>query len=313
MALIRAGCTFDNMSGKFKFDATGMGASARALRLGSLILKILFFGVVVGAFGFAGGALAASVDRGDYLVNSIMSCGSCHTPIGPTGFVAEQALGGRLVEKTEQFTAVAPNLTPASRIKDWTDEQLAKAIREGIRPDGSVIGPPMPFEVYKDISDDDLLSVVAYLRTVPAVENDPGTSEYNIPLPPAWGPPVASVAAVPEGVTVEYGAYLSNALGHCTVCHTKMEGGIAQFDTLLGAGGNEFHGPWGTVVSANITPYGLADYTDAQIATMITDGEMPDGSKLTGPMAFPFYAKMKADDVQAIVTYLRSMPSIPTP
>ncbi|RYE87675.1 MAG: c-type cytochrome [Hyphomicrobiales bacterium] len=243
-----------------------------------------------------------------------MACGSCHTPIGPTGFVNEQALSGRLVEENAQFKAISPNITPAGPVKDWTDEQLAKAIREGIRPDGSLIGPPMPFEVYKGISDDDLQSIVAYLRTVPAVENDPGASTYNIPLPPAYGPPVTSVAAVPEGVTVEYGSYLANALGHCTVCHTKLnEQGMAQFDTLLGAGGNEFHGPWGTVVSANITPYGLAEYTDEQIATMITHGELPDGSKLTGPMAFPFYAKMKADDVQAIVTYLRSLPSIPTP
>jgi mono/diheme cytochrome c family protein len=276
-------------------------------------MKAVLFGITLGAMGFAGGAVAASVERGDYLVNSIMACGSCHTPIGPTGFVAEQALAGRLVEQNDQFTAISANITPAGRIKDWTDEQLAKAIREGIRPDGSVIGPPMPFEVYKHISDDDLQSVVAYLRTVPAVENDPGASTYNIPLPPAYGPPVTSVAAVPEGVTVEYGQYLAGPLGHCIVCHTPMEGGMAQFDTLLGAGGMEFHGPWGTVVSANITPAGLSDYTDEQIATLITRGEKPDGSKLVGPMAFPFYAKMKPDDVSAIVMYLRSLPSIPTP
>ena len=277
-------------------------------------MKAVVFGIALGAVSFAGGAVAASVERGDYLVNSIMACGSCHTPIGPTGFVAEQALAGRLVEKNDQFTAISANITPAGRIKDWTDEQLAKAIREGIRPDGSVIGPPMPFEVYKGISDDDLQSVVAYLRTVPAVENDPGTSTYNIPLPPAYGPPVTSVAAVTEGVTVEYGEYLAGPLGHCIVCHTKLdERGMAQFETLLGAGGNDFHGPWGTVTSANITPEGLGEHTDEQISTLITKGERPDGSKLTGPMAFPFYTKMKADDVQAIVTYLRSLPAIPTP
>lgn len=276
-------------------------------------MKSLALGLALGALGFVGGAVAGSVERGEYLVTSVMACGSCHTPIGPTGFVAEQALGGRLVIKNEQFTAVAPNITPAGRIKDWTDEQLAKAIREGIRPDGSVIGPPMPFEVYKGISDDDLQSVVAYLRTAPAVDNDPGRSVYNIPLPPAYGPPVTTVAAVQEGVTPEYGKYLANEIGHCSSCHTKMEGGVPQFDTLLFAGGEPFDGPWGTVVSANLTPYGLADYTDAQIATMITHGERPDGGKLTGPMAFPFYAKMKADDVQAIITYLRSLPSIPTP
>lgn len=277
-------------------------------------MKTIFVCIAFGAIGFAGSAVAASVERGDYLVNSIMACGSCHTPVGPNGFVADQALSGRLVEKTDQFTAISANITPAGRVKDWTDEQLAKAIREGIRPDGSLIGPPMPFEVYKDLSDDDLQSVVAYLRTVKPVENDAGTSTYNIPLPPAYGPPVTSVAAVPEGVTVEYGAYLANALGHCTVCHTKInDAGMVQFETLLGAGGNAFDGPWGTVVSANITPEGIGEYTDEQVARMITHGERPDGSKLTGPMPFPYYANIKPDDVKAIVMYLRTLPTIPTP
>lgn len=277
-------------------------------------MKVIAAAFALGVAGLSSGANAASVDRGDYLVNSIMACGSCHTPIGATGFVAEQALAGRLVEKVDAFTAIAPNITPAGRIKDWSDAELAKAIREGVRPDGSIIGPPMPFEVYKDISDDDLQSVVAYLRTIPAVENDPGVSTYNIPLPPAYGPPVTSVAAIAEGVTVEYGDYLANALGHCTVCHSKInEQGMVQLDTMLGSGGNAFHGPWGTVVSSNITPYGLADYTDEQLAALITRGERPDGTMLTGPMAIPFYARMKADDVSAIIAYLRTLPEVPTP
>lgn len=261
-----------------------------------------------------GAAQAASVGRGDYLVNTIMACGSCHTPFGEAGFDASKSLSGRLVEQSDAFTAIAPNITPGGRVSKWSDAELAKAIREGLRPDGTLIGPPMPFEVYRGISDDDLASVVAYLRTVPAVENDPGTSTYNIPLPPAYGPPVTSVAAVPEGITVAYGEYLAGPVGHCTVCHTKFdEQSRPQFETLLGAGGNPFHGPWGTVVSANITPYGLGDYSDEEIINLITKGERSDGSKLTGPMAFPLYAQMKTDDLKAIVAYLRSLPSIPTP
>lgn len=259
-------------------------------------------------------AYAASAERGDYLVNTIMACSSCHTPFGPGGFDQTKSLSGRLVEQSPAFTAIAPNITSAGRISGWSDAELARAIREGLRPDGTLIGPPMPFEVYRGISDDDLQSIVAYLRTVAPVENDPSISTYNIPLPPAYGPPVTTVAAVPEGVTVEYGAYLSGPVGHCTVCHTKFDAqSRPQFETLLGAGGNPFEGPWGTVVSANITPYGLADYTDAQIIKLITKGERPDGSSLTGPMAFPLYAEMKADDLQAIVAYLRALPSIATP
>lgn len=277
-------------------------------------MKLLAAMLGIGLVAFGGAAQAASVERGDYLVNTIMACGSCHTPFGPQGLDQSKALSGRLVEDNAQFKAISANITPAGEIGGWSDAELAKAIREGIRPDGSLIGPPMPFEVYKGISDDDLASIVAYLRTVPAVENDPGESEYHMPLPPAYGPPVETVASVPEGVTVEYGQYLSGPIGHCIVCHTKFdERGQPQFQTLLGAGGNPFEGPWGTVVSANITPYGLGNYTDEQIITMITKGEHPDGTKLTGPMAFPLYAQMKHEDLEAIVAYLRSLPSIPTP
>lgn len=256
-------------------------------------------------------ALAAgSVERGDYLVNSIMGCGNCHTPIGAQGFEQDKALSGRLVEDNASFKAISANITPGGPVKDWTDEQLAKAIREGIRPDGSLIGPPMPFEVYKGISDDDLASIVMYLRTVPAVENDPGTSTFNIPLPPAWGPPVTSVAAIPEGVTVEYGAYLAGPLGHCIVCHTPMgANGQADFENQLGAGGMQFAQPDGSMVTApNITPNGIGEYTDEQLATIITEGKRPDGSAMHPPMPYGFFANMKADDVKAIILYLRSLP-----
>jgi mono/diheme cytochrome c family protein len=275
-------------------------------------MKMLMLGLlaaagmsVVSPSAFAAG----SVERGDYLVNSIMGCGNCHTPLGPQGFDSSKALSGRVVEDSPAFTAISANITPGGEVKDWTDEQLMKAIREGIRPDGSLIGPPMPFEVYHGISDEDLASIVAYLRTVPAVENDPGESKYNIPLPPAWGPPVTSVAAVPEGVTVEYGAYLAGPLGHCIVCHTpQMENGQFDFENQLGAGGMEFAGPTGTVTSANITPTGLGKYTDEQVATMITHGTRPDGSVLQPPMPTYFLANLKPDDVKAIILYLRQLP-----
>jgi mono/diheme cytochrome c family protein len=275
------------------------------LKLAVLITSALF------ALTGAARAGEPSVARGEYIVTSIGACGSCHTPMGEGGaFDEARALSGRLVEQSEAFTAIAPNITPAGRVKDWSDAELMRAIREGIRPDGSVIGPPMPFEVYHQISDTDLASIVMYLRTVPAVDNDPGASTYNIPLPPAWGPPVTTVAEVPQGVTAEYGAYLAGPLGHCVVCHTPFgppDGG-PMLDTMLGAGGNEWPGPWGVSVSANLTPTGQADHTDEQIATMITKGVRPDGSPMFPPMSYGHYARMTADDVQAIITYLRTLP-----
>ena len=80
----------------------------------------------------------------------------------------------------------------------------------------------MPFAMYRGLGDDDLAAIVAFLRTVPAVENDPGASAYHIPLPPAYGPPVESVAAPERAVTAEYGAYLAGPVAHCMECHTPM-------------------------------------------------------------------------------------------
>lgn len=262
---------------------------------------------------FAFPALAAGhFDRGEYLVTTIMGCGNCHTPMGPQGPVADQALAGRLVEKNDMFTAIANNITPAARIAEWSDAELGRAIREGIRPDGSVIGPPMPFALYKRISDDDLAAIVAYLRAIPAIENDPGQSEYNIPLPPAYGPPIESVSAPEPGVTVEYGDYLT-ALAHCMECHSPMTPMGPDLANGLGQGGFAFHGPWGTSVASNITnhPDGLADYTDDQIKAMITEGTRPDGERMMPPMPYGYLAGMTEDDLDAIVMYLRTVPGKP--
>jgi hypothetical protein len=76
----------------------------------------------------------------------------------------------------------------------------------------------------------------------------------------------------------------------------------------LGAGGFEFPGPWGVSVSANITPTGLAGRSDAEIKTAITQGKRPDGSPMLPPMPFSYYANISAEDLDAIVGYLRSLP-----
>lgn len=256
-----------------------------------------------------------SLERGKYLVEGPAGCGNCHTPIGPTGFVMEQNLTGRLVEKNPAFTAIAPNITPAGAIGGWTDAEAVRAIREGIRPDGSVIGPPMPMGLYRGLSDDDVMSMVLYLRTVPAVDRDPGESVYNIPLPPAYGPPIETIAHPVEGVTVAYGAYLAGPVAHCTECHTTFGEQGPMFDTHLGAGGFAFHGPWGTSIASNITTHedGLAAYTDAEVKDMIVKGVRPGGAPMLPPMPYGYLANMTALDLDAVVLYLRSLPALPDP
>ena len=252
-----------------------------------------------------------SLERGTYLVEGPSACGNCHTPQGPEGPLPGMALAGMMVDKNEAFTAVASNITPASRVGGWSDAELARAIREGIRPDGTVIGPPMPIGLYRGLSDDDLMSIVMYLRQVPAVENDPGISTYNIPLPPAYGPPIDTVAAIPQGVTLEYGAYLAGPVAHCVECHTTFGQQGPMFDTHLGAGGLAFHGPWGTSIASNITPTGIADETDAELGTMIRAGLRPGDAPMMPPMPYPYFANMSDDDLAAVLLYLRSLPPLP--
>src|SRR5512139_3233667 len=122
------------------------------------------------------------LERGRYLVESIVACGNCHTPQGPNGPLAGKTLAGGFLIEEKAFTAYAPNITPdpETGIGRWSEAQIATAIREGRRPDGSLIGPPMPIGFYRGISDSDLAAIVAYVRSVPAVSNRVPRTVYRI-------------------------------------------------------------------------------------------------------------------------------------
>lgn len=253
------------------------------------------------------------LERGEYLVRGIAGCGNCHTPMGPKGPINEQELTGRLVEKNEAFTAIAPNITPAGRIAGWSDEELGRAIREGIRPDGSVIGPPMPFAMYRGLSDTDVKAMVTFLRSIPAIESDLELSSYNIPLPPAYGPPIVSIPEPAQTVSAEYGEYLAGAVAHCMECHTPMGQTGPMLGTDLGRGGFQFEGPWGISIAHNITTHqdGLAGYTDAEIESMIVKGIRPNGTQMLPPMPYGYLAQMTNNDLRSIILYLRTLPPLP--
>jgi mono/diheme cytochrome c family protein len=262
-------------------------------------------------------AAQTPAERGKYLVESIVGCGNCHTPQGPSGPVASRALsGGPPMVEGALFTAHPSNITPdrETGIGRYTDAQLKVMIREGKRPDGSLIGPPMPFNFYRSLADADLDAIIAYLRTVPAVRNPVPKSVYNMPLPPAWTPPVTQpIVAPPLADKVAYGAYLAGPLGHCLECHTPMGAdGRFQFDTMLGAGGLSFHGPWGVSVSRNITSdpeTGLGQWSDAEIERAIRKGIDRHGRQLMPPMGYAYYARISTEDMSALIAYLRTLPA----
>ncbi len=250
------------------------------------------------------------LERGAYLMQGIVACGNCHTPHGPNGPLPGMEMAGGLMIQDDAFTAYGANLTPdvETGIGGWSDAEIITAIREGRRPDGSIIGPPMPIGLYRGLSDRDVQAIVAYLRALTPVKNAVAKSVYRISLPPAYGPPVTSVAEVSPDDQLAYGAYLAGPLGHCVECHSPMGPKGPDWRNQTGAGGLAFHGPWGISYSSNITPAGLGNWSDAEIKTAIAQGQRSDGSRLMPPMPFGYYRNIAEADLDAIVAYLRSLP-----
>ena len=133
-------------------------------------------------------------------------------------------------------------------------------------------------------------------------------SEYKIALPPSYGPPVGKVVSVPKTNKVAYGAYLAGPAGHCIECHSPAgPKGAPDIVNKLGAGGFHFKGPWGDSYSPNITPTNLGKWSDADIKKAITAGVRADGVRLKPPMGYYYYKNIAADDLDAIVAYLRTL------
>jgi mono/diheme cytochrome c family protein len=262
---------------------------------------------------WASAAMAETpLERGSYLVQGIAACGNCHTTRGPDG----APLPGMELAGMPDFFDVpemhisTPNITPdpETGIGTWTDEQIITAIREGRRPDGTMLGPFMPFGMYRGISDTDVRAIVAYLRQLPPVRHEVPRSVFNVPIPDSYGPPVEHVADVPRDDPLAYGRYLAGPVGHCIECHTPWEPAGPDYANRLGAGGNQFPGPWGVSTSANITPTGLKSRSDDDIKRIITAGVRPGGAPMLPPMGFAYYAHISNSDLDAIVAYLRSLP-----
>ena len=254
------------------------------------------------------------IQRGDYLVNGILTCGNCHTPKGPGGVEARDKLhaGGVIEWDTPTFKVKGSNITPDpdTGIGKWTDAQIKVAIQDGKHPDGHPLAPIMPFAFYKVFTPGDLDAVVAYLKSVPAIRNPSQPPVYKAPMyvenvPNADKPMSEADLRNP----VKRGFYLVT-IGHCMECHTPMVKGQRQWDRY-GAGGFRFTGPFGESFSRNITSHkdkGIGAWTDAEIKRAIIQGIRKDGSPLKPPMGYAWYARMTDEDLSAIVAYLRTVP-----
>lgn len=172
---------------------------------------------------------------------------------------------------------VAPNITPdvETGAGSWTDEQLARAIREGIGHDGRRLFPVMPYENFRNMSDEDLASVITYIRSIEPVRNKLPKTQIPEPLKAALPPhePITSQVSAHHAYNqVARGRYMAT-LGNCVTCHTPMNEKGQPMMEMAFAGGFKLKGTWGEVYSANITPdpSGISYYDEALfIRTMRT-------------------------------------------
>ncbi|MBI3700401.1 MAG: c-type cytochrome [Afipia sp.] len=253
------------------------------------------------------------IQRGDYLVNAVMSCNNCHTPRGPKGPDMAKMLSGGMTFDEPEFKVTASNITPDedTGIGKWSDADIRKLLRTGLRPNGEAVAAIMPTAFYVALTERDLDAIVAYLRSIPAVKNETPAPEYRIKQPRPPAPLVKAAMTEADQIDpVKHGRYLA-AIAHCLECHTPRDNGKINLKRI-GAGGVEFTGPFGKSTSANITrnkELGIGTWSDDDIKRAITQGIGKNGDPLKPPMNFAGYAKMTPQDLSALVAFVKTLPA----
>jgi mono/diheme cytochrome c family protein len=266
----------------------------------------------------------ARIARGKYLF-TLSDCNGCHSGRdfsrfdGPViesqrgqgvEFPKEMGLPGRIASRNITMDV-------ETGIGGWTDGEKIRAIREGISRDGTMLFPMMPYARYRKMSDDDVMSLVAYLNTLPPVKHKVERSRVDFPvsvLVKGEPQPAGSVAPPDHRNRMKYGEYLVTMAG-CAECHTQSEKGRPKPGRTL-AGGERFAFPGVVVVSANITPdpqTGIGRWSEQDfIEKFLSYREYAEnGSPKAGPENFTImpwldFSQLETDDLRAIYSFLRT-------
>jgi len=256
--------------------------------------------------------------RGKYLVENVNACMDCHAPREWTKHDApvlagmEGAGGDLSFLKGLPGTLIAPNLTPdpETGAGTWSDDTLARAIREGIGHDGRALFPLMPYPHYRHLPDEDVASIVVYLRSLPAVRNPLPKTEIIFPvkyLIRSVPEPITAPVPVPDvSDQVKRGAFLVDIAG-CVDCHTPVDRG-QPLPNMDFSGGQIFEGPWGRVATANLTPdpSGIPYYDETLFLQAIRTGYVK-ARPLNQIMPWHIYRGMTDEDLKAIFAYLKTL------
>lgn len=264
------------------------------------------------------------IARGQYLF-ALADCGGCHSPRDFTRFGGPEVAGMRGAgasfppELGLPGEIHAPNITPdvETGLGAWTDGEKIRAIRDGVSRDGRALFPMMPYAGFRNMSDYDVESLVAYLNTLAPVKHHVPRSAVVFPvslLIKSAPKPAGPVAPPDRANRVEYGRYLVN-LGGCMDCHTGENKGEPVPGMLL-AGGRTFHVPGAAVRSANITPDGQTgigrwserDFIDRfhQYREYAAKGSPPSGPESFTLMPWLNLCQLPEDDLKAIYAFLKT-------
>jgi mono/diheme cytochrome c family protein len=245
---------------------------------------------------------AATLDRGRHLVEVVTACTSCH---------GEDLSGKEMADDPWIGRLWAANLTPGrGGVADWSDADLVRAIRHGVKPDGRPV-LMMPAQYFYHLSDADLGAVIAHLRSLPPVDRE--TPGFRL------GPAAALLIAsgrVPELVpaqvlsdgperlrppqpaaTPDYGAYLVETSG-CKVCHHEdLAGGLHPLALA------------GEPPPSDLTPRGrLSHWSEEDFLSALRSGLTPEGRRLDEAwMPWPAIGRMSDVELRAIFRYLRTL------
>jgi cytochrome c553 len=269
--------------------------------------------------------------RGGYLVNQVTACGACHTSRAHGNIATEPERTDAFLGGGNLFVAAGmsegvwiPNITPdvETGIGAWSDDELMRAIRDGVARDGHFLLPFMPFGAYQHMSDEDVKSIVAYLRSVPPYKQAKPRTENKLGLVPRvlftklgvqMHAPVHDVPP-PEDDPVKKGAYLTT-IAACSECHSLTKKGPRKADDpqyLAGSEGPMTDPAFGKVWASNLTPdkeTGIGKYYPEQIKKAIRTGTRLDGKRMAPPMSImiPHYSGIAEDDLDAMVAYLKAV------
>ena len=245
----------------------------------------------------------ASIVRGEHIA-TIHMCQHCHMDNS-----GGQAVGAPAVAMLSipNLTSGAGGVGGANTDKDWV-----RAIRHGVGQDGRGL-VLMPSVVWYYLSDEDLADLIAYLRSLPPVDNEMPKSDLGPigrvmlalgQLPPEIIPNVIVIdhygprpVAPKPGVTVEYGKYLALT---CTLCHGENLNG-----QIVREGGNMY-------VALNLTQGGeMRGWSEEDFITALRTGITPSGHQLIDFMPWKYFGQMTDDELKAVWMYLQSLPALP--